>query len=263
MADPQTPPPQLSGVPDSPVTADPATAAAAAAKEAEEAKDKRERFERLDILSRSLLPIAIAVATGVFSYVQWHTDQNRLAASRLSDSTAAVSQQRLAVSQLVNSFVPSLTSEKSTNRILALQAIAYVDTALGNALATALTTDTSAAVRVAAANVQLSATHPFLSEVEQVFGPTGASRIAGTRALLANPAWMADTAMVTALLDAARRDSANANGLFNTITILRTVPAEVQRVKKNDILAFTQRIPATLPTVRARADTLARIVASR
>ncbi|HYH79483.1 MAG TPA: hypothetical protein VEX86_06790 [Longimicrobium sp.] len=271
MADPQTQPP-LAGVAVSPVT--PAAPPAPTAAEERAAKKERDRYERLDILSKSLLPIAIALATGVFSYWQWQTeqdrqraatemDQRRLAAARVSDSVNAVSQQRLAVSQLVNSFVPSLVSDRATNRILALQAIAYVDTALGNRLATALATDSSAAVSVAAVNVRLAADYPFLPVVEQVFGPTGPSRVSATQALMANRTWMGDTLMVSALLDAAARDPANANGLFNTITILRSVPADVQRARRTEIVAFAGSIPLTLPTVRARADTLRRIVERR
>jgi hypothetical protein len=223
---------------------------------------RRDRYDRMDVLSRSMLPVAIAVATGIFSMFQWKTEQNRLAATRMSDSVEAVSKQRLAVSQLVQTFVPALTSDKPNDRVLALQAIAYADTALGSQLAAALTSDPDSAVQAAATEVALRVTQQFaaLPEVDAVFGPSSAGRIAATRAVLANPQLLSDTTVIATLLQAAHHDSANADGLFNTITILRSTPASVQRAQKDEILAFTRRIPASMPRVRARADTLAAIV---
>jgi hypothetical protein len=227
------------------------------------ASRRRDGYDQMDVLSRSMLPIAIALATGIFSLFQWRTEQSRLAATRMSDSVEAVSKQRLAVSQLVQTFVPSLTSERANNRVLALQAIAYVDTALGNQLATALAADSNPQVRAAAVTVRLASEFPFLPHVEQVFGASSPGRIAATRALLANRGWLADTVMTSALLETARRDSANADGLFNTITILESIPPEVQRAKKDEILAFAHRVPPSMQRVRARADALAATVARR
>lgn len=232
-------------------------AAAAPVTDRSPAASHRDRYDRMDVLSRSMLPIAIAVATGIFSLFQWRTEQDRQAATRMSDSVEALSKQRLAVSQLVQTFVPSLTSDKPTNRVLALQAIAYVDTALGSQLATALKSDTSAVVRVAATNVRLSA---YLPLVEQVFGPTRPVRVAATDALLADRDALSDTAMVSALLDATQRHADNADGIFNSITLLRAVTPGARQAERDQILAFTRRVPTTWPRIRARADTLAAIV---
>lgn len=211
---------------------------------------RRDGYDRMDILSRSMLPLAIALATGIFSVFQFQTEVRRIAAKQVSDNMEAASKQRLAVSQLVQTFVPSLTSNKPNDRVLALQAIAYADTALGNQLALALTTDPDTSVQKAAGTVQLDA----------VFGSTAAGRIAATRAVLANPQLLSDTSAIATLLQTAHLDSLNGDGLFNTITILRGVPASVQRAQKDEILAFTRRIPPSMPRIRARADTLAAIV---
>ncbi|HEX8395645.1 MAG TPA: hypothetical protein VF665_25055 [Longimicrobium sp.] len=228
----------------------------------EKVASHRDHYERMELLSRSLLPIAIALATGIFSCFRAQTEESRFAAAHVRDSLEAHSKQRIEVSQLVQSFVPSLTSDKPANRIMALRAIAYVDTALGNELALALTEDTSAAVRVAAANVQLAPTYPYLSTIEQVFGPSGPARIAATRQLLADPKLLADTMVVSALLDAAERHPDSSDGHFNAITILRAVPRETQQARRDPILTFTGRIPDTWTRVRARADSLADRVGS-
>lgn len=220
---------------------------------------RRDRLDPLELLSKIMLPLAIAVASGMFSYVKWTTDQQQTRQRRHGDSIAAVAQQRLAVSQMVNTFVPSLTSEKPSERILALQAIAYSDSALGQALSAAVSqADPDSAVRDAATAVRLAPQFPFLADVEQVFAEAPTARIAATRALIST--WKSDTTMVSALLEAAARNPTNADGLFNTITILRSVTPEARDARRQAILQFTDAVPANLTRVRARADTLAQIV---
>jgi hypothetical protein len=217
--------------------------------------------DRLSVLPKVIWPIVGAIVGMIFSYAKYRSD--------LADAAARI---RISNAQLVSTFFPVLTGTVGSQRAIALRAIAYADSNLATELSSLLLADADSLVRAAALVTVLSAVGvdgPGVSDsavrrgarqaalrplVEQMFSPDKATRILATRALAT--AWRHDSALVPVVLSAAEKNASNADGIFNSITVLQLADPSARAAHSAQLDQFITAAKTVGPKVAVRADSL-------
>jgi hypothetical protein len=178
----------------------------------------------------------------------------------VSERTAAAradlekTQQELAAKQAE---LERVTAQVTTYTGQALRDLQSVDGRAAGTAAVESAVDNLLAARTAAAGqpAELNAGNAERRRaIEQLFDPNAAVRVRAYSALL--PRYANDPTLVPEILDVARRDPRNANGIYNALVVLSHMNAATLRPYEAEITRFAESTQGIGPRVAERSRTL-------
>lgn len=217
---------------------------------------KKDIWDRLTALATILVPAAIALAGHFISQglKQAEITSEERRAEQASQNAAANT--RIAQANLINTLMKSLTSENANERKLAVQAVLIALPEEGPTLArTIAENDEDATVQAAA---QSSLQQRVNTLIRDLFAPDSRTRIAAAQDLIQG--WRNDPRVVAALIKFAMSNSANENGIYNTVLVLNEFDSPALEPNRDQVLKLVDVAKRAGSKTEARAAALAKKV---
>lgn len=215
---------------------------------------RKDLWDRLTSLATILVPAAIALAG---HFVAQGLKQAELSSEeRRAEQAGAIAEANTKIAQagLINTLMKSLTSPNPQERKLAVQAVLIALPEQGPLLARTLAqSDQDETVQVAAKSSLKQRSETL---IDQLFADNAALRIDAARSLIQG--WRNQPDAVGTLLDAAFRNSENANGIYNAVVVLTEYAPEALAPHREGILKLVALARQQGPKTEARAALLAR-----
>ncbi|HET6231338.1 MAG TPA: hypothetical protein VFE05_14795 [Longimicrobiaceae bacterium] len=213
---------------------------------------RKDVWDIFNILASLLIPATIALAG------HWYAEASAKAqtesAAKAADASRAVQAADAKVHQaaLVGTFMEPLLSADPAKKRLAIRAVLIALPDDGPSLVKELSvSDTSVAVQRFAA-AELSDRRADLAEA--LFDASPAVRRPAGDEILRG--WRADAQMVADLIAAARRHPRDANGIYNTVSVLSQMDLPAVATHRAEVIPFLRDAAANGPSTAALADPL-------
>lgn len=217
-----------------------------------DADNKKDAWDRLTALASILVPAAIGL-TGYFISDGLKQAELENEKHRAEQSYAiAEANKKIAQASLVKTLIESLTSENPQERKLAVAAVLI-----------GLPEEGPAFVRITAASdndasVQSLAKDSLLERVDQLiielFSDNRERRTAAAKELTLG--FRNEAHVVSALVNYAKENQDNANGIYNTVVVLSEFSLPALKAHEQELLEFAGVAAANGPNTKAKVDEL-------
>jgi hypothetical protein len=215
-------------------------------------KRKKDRWDKMQILIGLLIPIAVVYAGN--RYAQSMKSAELQTQETIAEQQHDVAEVNARVGQvaIISSFFDALLSDDPSRKKLATEAILIALPKEGPRLVKAVSQiDTSEVVR----NFAVDALSNRRSDlVAQLFSESSVTRQEGYSALISG--WGDDSSLIPELLQYARDDSTNLNGVFNTLVLLSHMQKQALVPHQEDIRVFSFEVEDNGDNTKQRAEKL-------
>lgn len=214
----------------------------------------KDAWDRLAALAGILVPAAIALAGHFIAQglkqAEIANESQRIEQTRIAaDSTTKIAQ-----ANLVNTLMKSLTSANAQERKLAVQAVMIAMPEQGILFARTIAEgDESPAVQAAA---KTSIGQRVDSLARDLFAADPPTRIAAATELIQG--WREDPAAVTAIVEQARADPANADGVYNSAVVLGSLSPKALVQRNAQVDEFVELTRSSGAKTQAKAQAIRR-----
>ena len=213
---------------------------------------RKDPWDRITALATILIPAAIAlaghfIAQGLKQAEIASEDRRAAQSAALMDANTKIAQ-----GSLINTLMKSLTSDNPQERRLAVQAVLIALPDQGPALArTIAETDENKTVQ---ASARQSIAQRVDSLIRDLFAAQAATRVRAAQELVSG--WNSDAAAASALVEYARANLGNENGVYNAIVVLAEFTPEALAPHKPAIRALADAARKLGPKTEARVQAL-------
>jgi len=213
-----------------------------------------ERLEKLEKIKVSkwdqISKIATTLIPAVIAFVGY------LITRQISEAeiVAATENTRVSQAELVSKFMPYLNSEKPNERIIAVQGILISLDSLGLQIAsTVLNYDPDSIVQSATQGLLRRSGADLEDLVYNIYDKDRKTRMQSIQLIL--DAWRKDPMLIAKLIDEAKRNPNNINGLINSLYILSELDTQQLEKYRNEVDSVAQyALKIGGPQTREMAD---------
>ncbi|MBQ5949080.1 hypothetical protein [Massilia sp. ST3] len=211
-------------------------------------------WDRVTAIATILIPAAIALAGHLIAQglkeAELASEERRAEQSRaLMDANTKIAQ-----GNLINTLMKSLTSDNPHERRLAVQAVLIALPDQGPVLArTIAQSDENKEVQ---ASARQSIAQRVDTLIRDLFAPQASARVRAAQELVSG--WRGDAAAAGAIVQYARANPGNENGIFNAIVVLSDFSGEALAPHKPAIRELAEAARKLGPKTEARVQVLLR-----